>query len=122
MTKKQQQRAEYFVREAAKIAREVRENLQRSEYERVVRKTHEAIELLLKGRLLEENIEPAKIHDLNELDRKLKKRSGLSEEDLLFLTVERIPSFYGAEDVIPDQAYSAEDGERCVRILETVNL
>ncbi|PWU21113.1 MAG: hypothetical protein C5B49_03100 [Bdellovibrio sp.] len=122
MTLKQSERSSYLLREAKKIAREVRENFQRAEYERVIRKTHEALELWLKGRILESGVEPAKIHDLMQLDQRLPKPSGLSNEDLLFLTTERIPAFYGAEDIIPDKAYAVEDGERCLRCLDKVGL
>lgn len=76
----------------------------------------------LKGNLLERGIEPAKIHDLNELDRKLTPRSGLKEEDLLYLTSERSPFFYGAEDLVPDKSYNQEDSDRCLAVLAALGI
>jgi HEPN domain-containing protein len=122
VTGKQKERSDYFFRQALVIAREAKESFQSKEFARVVRKSHEAVELWLKGKHLELGIEPAKIHDLNALSRRLPIPSGISEDDLLYLTSERIPSFYGADDVIPDQAYTEEDGNRCLAILAKIGI
>lgn len=122
MNEKSIRRSDYLLREATKIAREARESRRIGEHERVVRKTQEAIELWMKGRLMQQGVQPAKIHDLNELDRKLASSSGISEEDLLFISVQRIPSFYGADDLIPDETYSDADSQRCIAALEKIGI
>ena len=42
--------------------------------------------------------------------------------DLLFISVQRIPAFYGADDLIPDQTYTDNDSGRCVAALEKVGI
>gem|GEM_PF-3148263 len=121
VTEKTIKRSEFLLREATKIAREARESRKLGDHERVIRKTQEALELWMKGKLLQQGVEPAKIHDLNELDRKLLVPSGIDEDDLLF-TAQRIPAFYGADDLIPDETYTDNDSGRCVAALEKVGI
>ena len=122
MSPSQKQRAAYFLRSAARLAREARDSLSRGEMDRVVRKTHECVELYLKGCLLEMGIEPAKTHDLVMLARDAGGIPGVSEDWLDYLVQQRIPAFYGAADMIPDEVYSEEDGSRCMTILAALNL
>lgn len=118
----QKQRADYCARSAARIAREAKESNRLKEFDRVIRKTHEALELLLKGRLPEKGIEPAKTHDLRELAEQVGGLTGVSHQDLDQLTQERIPAFYGGADFVPDLEFDQEDGERCLRILSVAGL
>lgn len=122
MTDGQKRQSAYFRRSAQRIADEAAESFQKKAYDRVVRKTQEAVELHLKALLLEEGIEPVKTHNLVQLASGLKKKVPLSNKELAFLTEERIPSFYGAADFVPDEAYEVEDGTRCLNILKTLGL
>lgn len=122
MTQGQQKRASYFLRSATEIADEACESHKKKRFDRVIRKTHEALELFLKAGLLQQGIEPAKSHDLALLAQPLKKSVAINEADLDFLTEQRIPAFYGAEDFIPDQEYALEDSDRCLNILRAVGL
>lgn len=122
MTQGQKARQEYYRRLARKISHEIHENFSRDEFDRVIRKTQECVELWLKAALLELGMEPAKTHNLLELSNHLPHFTTLTNEDLIFLSEERIPSFYAADDFIPDQQYSKEDGERCLKILSLLGL
>ena len=42
--------------------------------------------------------------------------------DLLFISAQRIPAIYGANDLIPDQTYTDNDSGRCVAALEKVGI
>lgn len=117
-----QERSAYFLRSAKRIAQEAVESVKKKEFDRVVRKSQESVELLVKHRLLERGIEPAKTHNIQELAKRLEQKIPISSEDLFYLSEERIPSFYGAEDFIPDQNYDESDGERCLAILRQVKL
>lgn len=117
MTASQKKRADYFLRSSAQIAQEARTSYNEKHFDRVVRKTHEAVELFLKGKILALGIEPAKTHDLAELASLLPQPGQIAIIDLEFLSGERIPSFYGANDFIPDQEYDNDDAERCIKIL-----
>ncbi|MGK5085473.1 HEPN domain-containing protein [Bdellovibrionota bacterium FG-1] len=123
MTDGQKRRADYDLRAAIKIAQEAHESHLKKDFERVVRKAGESIELYIKGKLLEKGIEPAKTHDLNQLASGLNSPALCSLESIFeFLTGERIPSFYGAEDFIPDQSYVEQDSLRCLEALKTLGL
>lgn len=67
MSPSQKERAAYFLRSAKRLVREIADSNAHSDYDRVIRKTHECIELYLKSKLLEKGIEPAKTHDLAQL-------------------------------------------------------
>ncbi len=45
---------------------------------------------------------------------------GIEEADLDFLTEQRIPAFYGADDFIPDQEYGEEEALRCFAFLNRI--
>lgn len=127
MTETQLSRAAYYFRSAVRIANEVEYSFSKNEFDRAVRKTQEAIELLLKGKLLEKGIEPAKTHDLRDLFDFIPQPleatfAKVSMDDLVYLSEERIPSFYGGSDFIPDQIYDQNDGLRCVSILKMFGL
>jgi HEPN domain-containing protein len=122
MTKIKTQHAAYCMRSSQRIAREASESFVKKEYDRVVRKAQESVEMYLKASLLEEGIDPVKTHDLAMLADNLQQKIPVKTEDLDFLTQERIPSFYGAADFIPDEAYDAEDGNRCLKILRSMRL
>ncbi len=89
------ERAAYFIRSAKKIAHEARVSFSEGSYDRAIRKTHECLELYFKG-------VPGEILD--------------------YLSTERIPSFYGADDLIPDETYGPEDAERGLRVLDALQL
>lgn len=123
MSPSQGERSQYYLRTAKIIAEEVQFSLQRNEYDRVVRKTQEAIEMLLKAKILQQGLEPAKTHDLRDLAGILhgeKLPVGMAE--LIYLSEERIPAFYGSADFIPDKEYDQQDGDRCRGILEKFGL
>lgn len=122
MSPSQVRQAEYFSRSSRRIAREAKESFEKGEYDRVIRKAQEAVELYLKGRLLSKGIEPAKTHDLVSLAQPLGKEVTVSETDLDFLTQERIPAFYGASDFVPDESFDRSDGERCLSVLKSMKL
>jgi len=123
MTKNQSDRADYYFRAAAKIAQEVVFSLSRGDHDRVVRKTQEAVELFLKGKLLQEGIEPTKSHDLRDLAGLLNDYAvPVDLSELEFLSEERIPSFYGGADFIPDQEYEQSDSDRCIPVLKKFGL
>jgi HEPN domain-containing protein len=61
---------------------------------------------------------PAKSHDLTALAAPLVPAIQIPEAELDFLTQQRIPAFYGADDFIPDQEYTESDGLRCLTILQ----
>jgi len=116
-------RSDYLLRSAQKIAAEVAFSRSRSEYDRVIRKTQEAVELFLKGRLLSRGIEPAKTHDLTDLAEILADPSLTGFlDDFVYLSEARIPSFYGSAEFIPDQKYDLADGNRCWEILKRLGL
>lgn len=120
MSPSQSKQAQYFLRSSKRIAREAKRSFDEGEYDRVVRKTQEAVELCLKGRLLIKGIEPAKVHDLVMLAQGLGENPGIVDMELDFLTQERIPAFYGASDFVPDESYDKSDG--CLSILKTMEL
>lgn len=122
MSPTQTKRAHYSMRLAKHIAAEAQQSHFLLQYYRVVRKTHEALETWVKAKLLSKEIEPAKSHDLNSLFDAAGECETVLAKDLEFLTQERIPSFYGADDFIPDEEYTAEDSERCLQILRKVGL
>lgn len=123
VTQSQKARAEYFMRAARKVAAEVEFSGLRGDFERVVRKTQEAIELFFKSKILERGIEPAKTHDLRDLYELVSDwPSPVDETELAYLSEERIPSFYGSGDMIPDEEYDRSDSDRCHRILKAFQL
>ncbi len=123
MTPSQKTRADYLHRSAIRVALEAKENAVKKEFDRVIRKTHEALELLFKGLLIEQGIEPAKTHDLSQLYQRIANpKFQLQEDDLTFLTEQRIPAFYGAPDFVPDEDYSDEDCSRCLSLLAAAGL
>ena len=122
MTKGQSNQSAYFMRSAKRIAREAKESFDKGEYDRVVRKTQESVELYLKSHLLLEGVEAVKTHDLVLLTANLKKKIKVDRETLDFLTEERIPAFYGAADFVPDETYEEDDGKRCLKALQALGL
>ncbi len=122
MTQEQSKRAAYFHRSALKIANEAQENFERGQFDRVIRKSQEAVELLFKSKLLQKGREPAKTHDLRDLQQALGESLSVNALDLVFLSEERIPSFYAGMDFIPDEEYTREDAERCLNVLRTLSL
>lgn len=122
MSPSQTRLSKYFFRSSRRVAREATESANHKEFDRVVRKTQEAVELLFKSKLLQKGIEPAKTHDLVDLADHLDLGTKVSEEDLVFLTQERIPAFYGAVDFIPDETYGQQDADRCLGILNALEL
>jgi HEPN domain-containing protein len=123
MTEGQRRRSAFHLRSAGTIAEEARRSAAEGKNDRVVRKTHEALELWLKGLLLARGIDPVKSHDLRALAAVLPPGEVLVPvEDLEFLTGERIRSVYGAADFIPDEEYDADDAARCLAILAAARL
>ena len=117
-----QKRAAYFLRSARVIANECLASQKDGAHDRVVRKAHEAMEMYLKGKLLEKGIEPAKTHDLKGLAAAIGGLPGVTPDQLDVLTAERVPSFYGAHDVIPDEDYTSEDSDSALSILRAAGL
>ena len=66
--------------------------------------------------------EPAKIHDLLTLSQGLILPNGITKEDLVFLSEERIPSFYGGSDFVPTEEYDEVEALRCLEILKIFGL
>lgn len=122
MSPGQKSRSEYLERTAKLIAGEAAESHLKGHHDRVIRKTHESLELLLKSRLLQKGIEPAKTHDLLSLAKVLGAPLPVTEQELSFLTEARIPSFYGADDFIPDQHYQTVDSQKALNILRAFGL
>ena len=100
MSPSQKNRADYFLRAARTIAKECLQSQADGAHDRVVRKTH----------------------DLKGLAEAWGSLSGVTPAQLDVLTAERIPSFYGANDLIPDEYYTAEDSDRCLGILKMLGL
>lgn len=122
MSPSQKARGDYFLRSARVIAKECLVSQADGAHDRVVRKTHEAVEMYLKGKLIEKGVEPAKTHDLKGLAAVLGGLSSVTPEQLDALTAERIPAFYGGSDLIPDEHYTQEDSDNCISILRAVGL
>lgn len=120
MTEGQERRSQYFLRSSHELVLEARDSFARKKFDRVLRKAHEAVELYLKSLLLIQGIEPAKSHDLAALATPLGDQVKIAEADLDFLTEQRIPAFYGADDFIPDQEYTEEDAARCLAIIASI--
>ncbi len=90
------------------------------DYSDVVREAQEIVELVLKGVLRKQGIEPPKLHDVGPL---LKEYAELLPKDLTphlekiagiskWLRKEREFSFYGDIDLIPTEEYTEEDAAR----------
>lgn len=107
----------------AKIRLEVLEVLyEKEDYPDVVREAQEVVKLALKAVLRLIGIEVPKIHDIGkilgkyedllpeELKQNLKKIATISKR----LRKERELSFYGAEDFIPLEEYTAEDALQAI--------
>ena len=123
MTDGQLKRSQYWARTATRIAQEAKESHKHGVYDRAIRKAQESVELFLKSKLIALGIEPAKTHDLRFLAEPLKSTLPVDiAAGLDFLTSERIPSFYGADDFIPDEAYEVGDSERALEVLQKLGL
>lgn len=92
---------------------------QKGGYSDVVREAQECVELLLKALLRTLGIEVPKIHDVSRtLKQNTTKLPSLIQENLdeiseisRSLRKERELSFYGSDDWIPTEEYSAEDSQ-----------
>ena len=107
----------------AKIRLEVLEVLyEKGDYPDVVREAQEVVELALKAVLRLIGVEVPKVHDVGkilskyedllpeELRQNLKKIATISKR----LRKERELSFYGAEDFIPLEEYTAEEASQAI--------
>ncbi|MGK5088313.1 HEPN domain-containing protein [Bdellovibrionota bacterium FG-2] len=123
MTDGQAKRSQYWARTAARIAQEAQESHKQGFFDKSIRKAQESVELFLKSKLIAKGIEPAKTHDLRFLAEPLKTELPADVfPGLDFLTSERIPSFYGADDFIPDEAYEVSDSERALEVLQKLGI
>jgi len=97
-------------------------------YSDVVREAQECVELLLKGVLRCLGLEVPKVHDVSRI---LKERADLlpdgfrehlDEVALISRTLrkDRELAFYGTEDWIPTEEYSAEDSLEAIRKAERI--
>lgn len=88
----------------------------------VIRESQELVELLLKAWLRKIGVEPPKWHDVapilkiheNHLPENIKQELPLILEFSKYLRKERENSFYGDEDLIPLESFSAEDANQCL--------
>jgi HEPN domain-containing protein len=93
------------------------------DYSDVVREAQEIVELLLKGVLRKNGIEPPKLHDVGPLIIEVKDKFSDSlkadvekaAEISKWLRKEREFAFYGDIDLIPTEEYSKADAERAMR-------
>jgi len=98
----------------------------RGGYSDVVREAQELVELALKGMLRAVGIDPPKVHEvggalLSNRDRfppdlPIEELAKASRE----LRKDRELAFYGAEDLIPTQAYGRADAEEAIAFAEKV--
>ena len=92
------------------------------DYSDVVREAQEIVELVLKGVLRKNGIEPPKIHDVGQviIEHKLKlpddRRVDVNRiaEISKWLRKEREFAFYGDVDLIPTEEYSQDDASRAL--------
>lgn len=102
--------------------------LQNNAYADVVREAQEIVELLLKGLLRLKGIEVPRVHDVGKIiethlgvmpdliNQHLKSIKAISKR----LRKERELSFYGADDFIPSEEYSAQDAHDAIRDAEFI--
>ncbi len=101
---------------------------EKNDYPDVVREAQEAVELALKALLREIGVEVPKIHDVGKVlikyknllpsvvEQNAEKIAAISKR----LRKERELSFYGAEDFIPLEEYTAEDALQAIEDAEFV--
>lgn len=97
-------------------------------YSDVVREAQECVELLLKGVLRCLGIEAPKVHDVSRILKEKKAllpaiiQTHLDEVALISreLRKDRELAFYGTEDWIPTEEYSAEDSLEAIRKAERI--
>ena len=92
----------------------------------VVREAQELVELALKGMLRAVGVDPPKVHEVGATLLLERKRfpSDLDIDTLARISRElrkdRELAFYGAEDLIPTEAYDRTDAETAIRSAELV--
>ena len=92
----------------------------------VVREAQELVELALKGMLRAVGIDPPKVHEVGGALLASRERfpEGLDLDELARISRElrkdRELAFYGAEDLIPTEAYGREDSETALGWAEIV--
>jgi HEPN domain-containing protein len=92
----------------------------------VVREAQELVELALKGMLRAVGIDPPKVHEVGGALLASRERfpAGLDLDELARISRElrkdRELAFYGAEDLIPTEAYGREEAEAALAWAEIV--
>lgn len=90
----------------------------------VVREAQELVELALKGILRELGVDPPRVHDVSPaLLAERARLEGLVDVDALasasvHLRKHREMSFYGAEDLLPTEAYDAAEADLALAMAE----
>lgn len=98
----------------------------RGGYSDVVREAQELVELALKGILRAVGIDPPKVHEVGGtlLSNRHRFPADLDVDELARISRElrkdRELAFYGADDLIPTQAYGRTDAETAIRFAERV--
>lgn len=99
---------------------------EREGFSDVVREAQELVELALKGMLRAVGVDPPKVHEVGAtlLLERARFPSDLDVEMLARISRElrkdRELAFYGAEDLIPTEAYDRADAETAIRSAELV--
>ncbi len=96
--------------------------MEEKDYSDVVREAQEIVELLLKGVLRSNGIEPPKLHDVGPLIVEQKEKLSPSQQSEVrkianiskWLRKEREFSFYGDIDLIPTEEYTETDAKRAM--------
>lgn len=120
-----EERKNYYLSTAGKEYQAMQMAWEDEDWNRVIRKAQETIELLLKGILKYMNIEFPKEHDIGEYfeDILIKKGIHYSGQDLekikdlsKSLTDKRAPAYYGEEFYSKEEAERAKAGAEFVKI------
>lgn len=102
--------------------------MKEEDYSDVVREAQEIIELILKGMLRKNGIDPPKIHDVGPLIIEHKQKLLAEQKQDVdrvaeiskWLRKEREFSFYGDIDLIPTEEYTKTDASRAIADVEFV--
>lgn len=117
------ERGKKLIQESGELLKEAKRAYQSSQYNIVVRRSQETVELALKGLLIILGIEYPKIHDVGTVFYEQVKAKGvkIEEKDLekikfisSQLTKEREASFYMEKDYIQEEAEEALEGAEFV--------
>ncbi len=120
--------AESYFSQAKSIANEMRHHYEDREWHLVVRRTQEAVELLLKGLMRRAGLEIPRLHDVGNILAKEKERlpEKVRREIPRIISVsrrlsrERETSFYGdeAQELPPSELYTQIDADQARKDLE----